>query len=246
MTSPYAPITLSDAHRERVVQLLSAAFANDRLSMEQLDERLSAVYRAQSQHELEMLLADPSDPARSLAMEGAPSRVASPAVVADRGVAMALMGGFQRKGPWIVPRHLKVVAVMGGGELDLRDAKLGPGVTEIEIFTMWGGVEILVPDGVRVDVSGMGVMGGFSASGGSTSEDPNAPVLRVSGLAIMGGVDVRRKDRGKKSEKRYIEALERAEQLRTGETRALDRGAGHPSARDSSRSGEGPHPKYRP
>ena len=131
------------------------------------------------------------------------------------------MGGFERKGQWIVPRHLRLMAVMGGGELDLRDAKLSSGVAEIEIFTMWGGVEILVPDGVRVDVSGMVVMGGFSASGGSTREDPNAPVLRVSGLAIMGGVDVRRKDRGKKSEKRYIEALERAEQLRTREARAL-------------------------
>ena len=161
------------------------------------------------------------------------------------------MGGFERKGQWIVPRHLRLMAVMGGGELDLRDAKLSPGVAEIEIFTMWGGVEILVPDGVRVDVSGMVVMGGFSASGGSTREDPNAPVLRVSGLAIMGGVDVRRKDRGKKSEKRYIGALERAEQLRTREARALGRGARDASGRDgaredASRGGESPHLKYRP
>jgi hypothetical protein len=243
MTSPYAPITLNDAQRERVVEVLSSAFANDRLSMEQLDERLAAVYRAQSQHELELLLADPSDPSRSLAQENAPSRVASPAAVIERGVAMALMGGFERKGAWFVPRHLKVVAVMGGGELDLRDAKLSPGVTEIEIFAMFGGVTILVPDGVRVDVSGMGVMGGFSASGGSTNEDPYAPILRVSGFALMGGVEVRRKDRAKKNEKRYIKALERAEQLRTREMRALGRLDDPP--RDPGR-GEGPAPRYRP
>lgn len=214
MYDSYMPATVPDAHRERVVQLLSTAFANDRLTMEQLDDRLASVYRAQSIAELELLLVDPADPTRSLAMEAGATRVASPGVVPARGVAMAIMGGFERQGPWIVPRHLRVMAVMGGGELDLREARLGPGITEIEIFSLWGGVEIIVPDGVRVDIVGMAFMGGFSVRGGGVTDDPNAPVLRVSGLAIMAGVDVRRKDRGRKGEKRYRQALERAERIR--------------------------------
>lgn len=216
MTSPqYSPVGVAPAHRERVAHLLSVAFANDRISMEQLDERLALVYRVQSQSELEMLLADPADGSRSLAWEAElPVRIANPAVVAERGVLWGVMGGFERKGAWIVPRHLKITALMGGGELDLREAKLSPGVTEIEIFAMWGGVEIIVPDGVRVEMVGMAIMGGFSVRGGDANEDPEAPVLRVSGLVIMGGADVRRKDRSKKSEKRYMQALERAEKVR--------------------------------
>ncbi|MBY0492000.1 MAG: DUF1707 domain-containing protein [Gemmatimonadaceae bacterium] len=234
MTSPYAPVVITPAHRDRVVQLLSAAFANDRLSVEQLDERLAAVYRAQSQSELEWLLADPNDPNRSLAMDGVESRIAPAHIVPERGVAMAIMGGFERKGPWVVPRHLKITAVMGGGELDLREAKLSPGVTEIEIFSLMGGVEISVPAGVRVECVGMALMGGFSVHGGDLNDDPNAPVLRISGFCVMAGVEVRRKDRNKKGEKRYIQALERAEQYR-----ALQ------PPRDEH-TGRGPHPEYRP
>jgi hypothetical protein len=87
-------------------------------------------------------------------------------------------------------------------------------VTEIEIFTLMGGVEIFVPVGVRVEVTGMAVMGGLSVSGAEATEHPDAPVLRISGLAVMGGVEVKHKGRGKQSEKRYLQALERAQKLR--------------------------------
>jgi len=211
---PYASSSLSDVQRDYVVQVLSASFATDRLSMEHLDERLSLVYRARSLGELEVLLADPAEPSRSLADEESVNRVVADPVVPGRGVAFALMGGFDRSGSWIVPRQLRVVAVMGGGQLDLRTAKLGAGVTDIEIFTIWGGVEILVPTGVRVEVTGMAVMGGFSVRGAEATENPHAPVLRISGLAIMAGVDVKHKGRDKQSEKRYLQALERAQKLR--------------------------------
>ncbi len=211
---PNALAGVSDVQRDYVVQVLSAAFATDRLSMEQLDERLSAVYRARSLGDLEVLLADPADASRSLADAGSVGRVAADPVVPARGVAMAIMGGFDRSGSWIVPRHLRVVAVMGGGQLDLRTAKLGAGITEIEIFTFWGGVEIFVPTGVRVEVTGMAVMGGFSVRGAEATENPDAPVLRISGLAVMAGVDVKHKGRDKQSEKRYLQALERAQKLR--------------------------------
>lgn len=211
---PYAPAALTDVQRDYVVQVVSAAFATDRLTMEQLDERLAAVYRARSLGELEVLLADPAEPTRSLADQASISRVVADPVIPARGAALAIMGGFDRSGSWIVPRHLRVVAVMGGGQLDLREAKLGVGATEIEIFTFWGGVDILVPTGVRVEVTGMAVMGGFSVRGAEATEDPNAPVLRISGLAIMAGVDVKHKGRDKHAEKRYLQALERAQKLR--------------------------------
>jgi hypothetical protein len=60
----------------------------------------------------------------------------------------------------------------------------------------------------------MAVMGGFSVSGAEATEDPDAPVLRISGLAVMGGVEVKHTGRGKQSETRYLQALERAQKLR--------------------------------
>lgn len=216
-TQPLASSSLSavgEAERTYVAQVLSEAFAADRISVEELDDRLAMMYRAATTEQLGQLLADPRDPARSLAQPDTASRIAEEFAVPARGVGAAIMGGFQRGAGWVLPRHFKVVAVMGGVGLDLRDARIAPGVSEIEVFTLMGGVEILVPDGVRVEVVGMAVMGGFDVQSGTAGLDnPHAPLLRISGLAIMAGVEVKRKDKGRVNQKRYEQALGRAEKL---------------------------------
>jgi hypothetical protein len=81
--------------------------------------------------------------------------------------------------------------VLGGVHLDLREARFSQREVTIDVFTLMGGVDILVGEDVNVDVSGVGIMGGFDhrASGPGL---PGAPKVRVVGLALMGGVNVRR------------------------------------------------------
>ncbi|MCP5042486.1 MAG: hypothetical protein GY944_15785 [bacterium] len=52
-----------------------------------------------------------------------------------------------------------------------------------------GGVSILVPPGVEIDSNGLGIMGGFSSP--ANTQDPDAPLIRVRGFALMGGVEVK-------------------------------------------------------
>jgi hypothetical protein len=135
--------------------------------------------------------------------------IAPSALVPGRGVVIALMGGAERTGSWLVPRELKVWAILGGAKIDLRDAKFGPGVTEIDVTALMGGVEIIVPRGVRVETIGAGVMGGFGSSAGdATALDPSQPVLRVTGLAIMGGVDVKVLKPSKRTLKKFEAAMD--------------------------------------
>ena len=104
---------------------------------------------------------------------------------------VGIMGGGGRAGAWIPARRNWVVGVMGGHALDFREAHLGPGVTEVNVLAIMGGVEILAPPDVRVECSGIGIMGGFDVKQSVTSTtDPDAPVIRVNGLAIMGGASV--------------------------------------------------------
>src|SRR5690606_8880902 len=97
------------------------------------------------------------------------------------------------KGVWNPPANLYVVAVMGGSLLDFRDAQLGPGVTNVIVVAIMGGVEIVVPPGLRVESNGIGIMGGFEHAGHHQVETPSGdgPVLRISGVAIMGGVEIK-------------------------------------------------------
>jgi hypothetical protein len=112
-----------------------------------------------------------------------------------------VMGGVVRRGAWAVPQRVSAIAIMGGVELDLRDAQLSPGVTEIQAFALMGGVVVYVPPNVRLEVDGSAILGGFEDQVYTPPvPDPAAPIVRVTGLAIMGGVEasvkVRRKEEG--------------------------------------------------
>ena len=181
------------AERERVVQTLATHVAQDQLTLTEFEQRLEQAYSLTSAEQLRSLVADlpavSAIPATHEPVVPGPALVPS-SEVPPRGAIFAIMGGQERAGSWIVPRQLKVVAVMGGAELDLREARFGAGVSEIEVFVMMGGVSIIVPPGVRVESLGAAIVGGFELKAGdATALSPANPVLRIGGLAIMGGVE---------------------------------------------------------
>jgi hypothetical protein len=212
------PQRTSDAptadEREHVAQALCLHFASDNIGMESLDDRLAAAYAAPTFASLQQVLADLPMLQRDQLDPGLAPLLAPSQVVPPRGVLIAVMGGVVRKGSWLLPRHLKVFAAAGGAELDLRDAKFGPGVTEIDVWVLMGGVEITVPLGVRVEVFGGAFMGGFDSSAGDAeSLHPSQPVLRITGLAVMGGVEVKVRRPSGKVLKRFDKAVEAVSRL---------------------------------
>jgi hypothetical protein len=202
----------SDADRERVANILREAAGDGRLTMEELDERLDAVYAAKTYAELEPITRDlPATgtahapvPAQSSAVQD--SRIGG--VPTSEG-AFAILGGFSRKGDWVVPKDFTAFAFMAGGEIDFREARFAEPVVTIHVIAIMGGIEITVPEDVTVRVTGIGIMGGFD-HGASGSGAPGGPTIVINGLALMGGVEVRR--RPLKKSKR-----ERLESRRTGE-----------------------------
>ena len=83
------------------------------------------------------------------------------------------------------------MGVMGRCELDFREAQLGAGVTEVRVLAFMGGVKIIAPPDVQVESSGVGIIGRFGISNRYRPPAyPDAPVLRVTGLAFMGGASV--------------------------------------------------------
>ena len=196
------------AERDRIAQALSLHYAADHLHLDELEDRLERVYRAQSTVQLESLLAGLPMLSTDALDAGAAPVMAPPGMVPNRGVVFAIMGGATRRGSWLMPLELKVVAIMGGVEIDLREARFSPGVSEIDVTAFMGGVEIFVPRGVRVEVLGAAFMGGFEADAGDASAlDASQPVLRVTGLAIMAGVEVKVRRPGKKTLARFEAAV---------------------------------------
>jgi hypothetical protein len=185
----------SDSDRERVAELLREAAGDGRLSMDELDERLDAVYAAKTYAELEPITHDLPSSGASHVPVPAPSVPADPARFGgtpSSGGAVAILGGFSRKGKWVVPKRFTGFMFMGGGEIDLREARFEDRDVTINVFAIMGGCEITVPEDATVHVTGIGIMGAFEHSQPNEGS-PDGPVITISGVAFMGGIDVRRK-----------------------------------------------------
>ncbi|MDJ1131046.1 DUF1707 SHOCT-like domain-containing protein [Streptomyces iconiensis] len=206
MTEELPEIRASDAEREQTAEVLRDALAEGRLGMDEFQERLDGAYEARTHGQLVKLVRDLPSPQgeegrdTSLVLPG--SAPAAPAGkrrwterIGGTGTSrwgIGLLGGFSRKGGWTVPRNFTSVTVMGGGQIDLRNARFEDRVVVIRCFALWGGVQVVVPEGIEVEVRGVGIMGGFDSSANSHGE-PGAPRVIVTGLAVMGGVATEQK-----------------------------------------------------
>lgn len=189
MTDDALPeLRASDADREHTADLLRHAMGEGRLTMDELDERLDQAYAARTQSKLDKLTRDvvvPGDAQRVSARMPVRSGNGSEWVV-------SVMSGHERKGRWRVGRHLKVISVMGGSEVDLNDAELTDKDTTITVFSLMGGSEIRVPENVNVVVSDFAFMGGNDAKVGEMLPDPGGPTIHIRMISIMGGSELTR------------------------------------------------------
>ena len=188
-------LRVSDNEREQVAERLREAAGEGRLGLDELEDRITAVYTAKTYAELEPITRDLPE-----ATGAGPS--AAPAARArgrwrvgrkpGRRKTFVLMGGSGNKGAWVVPKSYIAFAMMGGIELDLREAEFEDREVTINASCLMGGIEIIVPEGLNVQVHGFGFMGGYSGTPAGPV-DPDAPTVHVRGFALMGGVDVKRK-----------------------------------------------------
>jgi DUF1707 SHOCT-like domain len=231
----------SDADRERVANVLREAAGDGRLTMDELDERLDAVYAAKTYAELEPITHDLPDAGAAHAPGPSP---AAPRDLARFGGeptssgAVAILGGFTRKGDWVVPKEFTAFMFMGGGEIDLRDARFSEREVAIHIVAIMGGCEVIVPEDATVYVTGIGILGAFehTESGGGS---PDGPVITINGVAFMGGVDVKRKPTMETSREARQQRLEaRRQRLAARQQYHQDRHEYHQDSRDRRRAGE--------
>ncbi len=192
---PPVPAHALGEKREATIKTLIESFAADRLTVEEYESRLDLAHKAGDPASLEKLVRDLNAvvPASAAPAPVGGRRVPAPRPeeVRERQFFVAVMGGVDRRGAWIPARKSFLLALMGGASLDFREARLPPGVTEIDMFVMWGGVEIIVPPDLIVDCGGMAIMGGFEHEGGSPVDaGPDTPVLKIGGFALMGGVEI--------------------------------------------------------
>jgi DUF1707 SHOCT-like domain len=191
-------LRISDADRHKVAEVLRQAAGEGRIDLDELDERLEATFKAKTYGELVPITADlpaaggPAPlPPRPVSMSGPASRV--PAM--RYSSSLAVMSETKRSGVWLVEAQQNAFALMGSVVLDMRQAQFESPEVVVNASAIMGEVQVVVNAGTTVVVEGVGVMGDFSEQRPKVpfDEEMGGPVVRVRGLALMGGVHVVRK-----------------------------------------------------
>ncbi|MUL39760.1 DUF1707 domain-containing protein [Streptomonospora sp. PA3] len=172
-----ARIRASHTDRERVVDALRAAVEDGRLDIAEFEERADRVYRARTLGELPGAVADLLPPDRQ------PIRM-------DQAPPTALFSARRRAGRWVVRPNEAALAVGATLELDLCDALLMRDHVRLTAVSVFGRIEITVPEGVEIRMRGRSLLA-LRRSAVRPPRRGDPPVLEIAGFSLLGAVRVR-------------------------------------------------------
>lgn len=186
----------SDADRDSAAAVINNALAEGRLTPQEHSERLDAIFGAKTHAELVPILDDLPAPRSVKQAMAHPAPAAADVVPRRRRRLVAILSGFGRNGAWHPDPVMNVFMVLGGAELDFRDAVLPSKEIVLRVTAVLGGLGIIVPPEMRVVDNTSAILGGSGVTGKIAEPlDPDAPVLRLEGVCILGGMGVERKER---------------------------------------------------
>jgi hypothetical protein len=175
-------VRISDAERHAADARLRQAVGEGRLTLGEYEERTGQVWAARTAAELVPLTADLPSPQALASVTAWPP---VPAPKSRWAVAVLSHTTSGRPDPGELTR---AVAVLGNVLIDLRGGPLPP-VVEVRATALLGGVDVVVPKGVRVELSGPTILGGSTTAVGPPVV--GAPLVRIRVVAVLGGVTVR-------------------------------------------------------
>ena len=171
----------SDSDRDRVVGLLRDHCAVGRLTLDEFSERTGAALAARTRGDLDAVLAD---------LPTAQQPLAQVARRRARRWIVAVMSESESKGRWRLGEHTSVIALMGECHLDLSQAEIdGPDVVITAVGIM-GTIDIVVPEGIDVDLTGLSIMGRRSLQVHDVPVLRGSPRILIRAFPIMGEVKV--------------------------------------------------------
>lgn len=178
-------LRVSDAEREEIVVRLTAACAEGRLTLEEMGGRVGSAYAAVTRADLEPLTSDLPAASSTLASSALPERPKT-----KKKWHVTVMGELKR-GISRLPEHTNMVTFMGSSHIDLRNALIESPEMTLHLYCMMGEQQIVVPEGVEVEVTGFVFMGEKHVEVRDVRPRPGVPRLQIRAVGMMGEINIR-------------------------------------------------------
>jgi hypothetical protein len=195
MSSPAVPeprlLRVSDAEREEIVTWLSAACAEGRLTLEEMGGRVSAAYAAVTRADLEPLTIDLPAASMMRAPQTAAGLPGAPVPVKTKRKWYVTVMGQLKRGIVRLPDNTVVVTIMGESKLDLRRSLIDSPEIRMTMYLMMGEQQVIVPEGVEVEVTGFVFMGEKRVDVDDIRPRPGVPRLHIRVIGMMGEIKIR-------------------------------------------------------
>jgi Domain of unknown function (DUF1707)/Cell wall-active antibiotics response 4TMS YvqF len=171
-------IRASDGDREAAAARLNEAVGDGRLTLQEFSERLDRAYAAVTRSELAPLTADlPTiDPVRGS------GRL--------RRVMLGIFWDSRRAGPQPLEDEITAIALLGDAVIDLREAKATSKEITIRAYALLNDVDVIVPEGVAVEFSGVAVVGDNRNMVKPVPAGTSRFVVKIHGHALLGDIQI--------------------------------------------------------
>ncbi|MET4049642.1 hypothetical protein BJD99_14100 [Rhodococcus sp. 1163] len=157
---------------------LERAVGEGRLTLAQYSDHAAVVWAPTvKQNELDAIAPN--------TMEPVPTRAQSQSKI------LCLLSDVKRAGRWALAKSTVAMLIMGDLTLDLRSAIIGSNESTITIVSLFGDSELIVPDGVNVEIGGFDLLGDRDIDTGSVDPGPYAPTIKIRSFSMFGDLKVR-------------------------------------------------------
>lgn len=199
-------VLASDAEREHIVAQLNDAVGQGRLTLTEYSDRSAGVYASRKRSELAQFVADLPTVAPSSASQLAstqPRNLSMSNVGSGRPTQTIPIGSVKRHGNWQVGVETDIDVFIGSIKLDLRDAQLESSRVTINARASIGSIKVVVPEGLRLVVDGITLLGSRTVAENNLPSHVNAPTVHLRLDTGIGSVKVYVHPEGKRK-RRYF------------------------------------------
>ena len=177
-----------ETYREQAIELLSAGYTADQISVDEFERRLDLVNDASTVAEVREAVGDLPVVRQEAEAAEEPRLAERESSDIDQQI-VTILSERKLTGDWLDDDRATSISFLGSSRIDLRDTALHEPYVPLNVIAIMGEAKIIVPPDMRIQNNITPLLAEVHVEGGRRKEK-RSRTLRLSGFALMGEVHI--------------------------------------------------------